>query len=147
MIREIATSLRTNLEQVADAYYIVDRSQLTGKEKPFITVEFLFDTRTKLSAGGRSKDVEYTFQVGVFADSGEELLDLQKEVDDVLSNPAGITLYTKTGIPTDTKFECDVSAFTSIKNSDTHSDTNDHRGYFDVSVRILTTYGDDKFTQ
>lgn len=151
MLTEIVTSIRLNLAneipELNDVQLIYDGAELSEIEKPFATVEYLFDTREQLTAGMRDKDVTYSFQIGVFARDAIEILGLPETVDEVLSNPDGIKLYTETGIETDTKIYVDVSAFTPMLNDSTASDTNNHRGYFDVSVRALTTYGSEEFTQ
>lgn len=151
MITEIATSIRLNLEdrvpEVNDVQLIYDGSEVEADKKPVLTVEYLFDTRETMSAGMRSRDVTYSFQIGVFAKNISERFSLQEKVAEVLENPDGLILYTETGIATDSSFYADVSAFTPMLNDDTASDTNNHRGYFDVSINVLKTYGDDEFTQ
>lgn len=151
MLKEIIASIRLNISndipELNDVQLIYDGADLSEIEKPFATVEYLFDTREQLAAGMRYKEVIYSFQIGVFARDEIDILDLPEKIDEVLSNPEGLTLYTETGVATDTTFICDVSAFTPMHNDDTASDTNNHRGYFDVSVELLTTYGSADFTQ
>lgn len=148
---ELTTSLRINLDNaVAEAQMVVtifDGIELTGLPKPFVTVEDLFEVGSVTAAGHRDYDQEYSFQVGVFATSLTERYEVQKSVKQALQNPDGLTLYTLTGIATDSTFVCDVSGLTKIANSANEDQTNEHHGYFDVTIRLLTTYGSEEFSQ
>ena len=146
----IMLSLRLYLAEIdgiRDVKMIYDGQELTGLPKPFLTVESLQTNDSLLSAGRRSYEEIYRFQIGIFAQSIAERMKLEGSVKEALRNPEGIPLRTDSGILTDVVFHADVDGFTPLTNDDGANVTYNHRGYFDVSVRIYRNVGDTEFTQ
>lgn len=147
--------LTLSIRQFLDVYVpeanevvlIRDGITLTGKAKPFLTVEYLGDDNESLSAGRTSYEETYRFQVGIRARDIAELLKMQGKVKTLLRRPDGIILYDDTAVATDKRFVVSVDGFTPIKNDDTSSDSENHRGYFDISVTLYRDTGDSAFTQ
>ncbi len=126
---------------------IYDGATISDIEKPFASVQYLMTNKTKLAAGRKSYEYAYRFQVGLYAESFPDRLRLETIVDDVLSAPRGIPLFDTQLLPTGEYVACDVSDFTPIANEDLSNKTNNHHGYFDVSVFLLRKFGSDEFTQ
>jgi len=147
----IALSMRLFLAEyipeMSDVKLLYDGVSLTGVSKPFLSVEYLVSNDSLLSAGRISYEEIYRYQVGLFATDIAERFRLEEKVKTVLRRPDGISIYSESGIATDTRFLCDVSAFTPISNPAGESETNDHHGYFDVAVDILRNTGETEFTQ
>lgn len=147
--------LTLSLRQFLDVYIpeatevvlMRDGISLSGRVKPFLTVEYLGDDGEILAAGRESYEETYYFQIGVRANNIAELLKYQGKVKTLLRRPDGITLYDDNAVATDKRFVVDVEGFTPIKNDDTSSDSDNHRGYFDVSVKIYRDTGDVEYTQ
>lgn len=149
MLYEIMLSLRLHLSEqipeLTDVQFMYDGVELSGKQKPFVTIEDLPSPTLPLSAGRVSFQDTYVFQVGVFADSYTERVKLQAEVKEVLQRK--IPLYDESNEQTGLMFQCDVSSFTPISNDDTAHDTFNFRGYYDVSVTMHRKLGTKVFTQ
>lgn len=139
--------LATYMPEASEVVLIRDGIVLSGKAKPFLTVEYLGDENAVMSAGHRSYEEVYHFQVGVFANNIGELLRLQSKVKTVLRRPDGIVLYDDSGVATQERFAVDVTGFTPITSDDTSNESENHRGYFDVSVTIYRDTGEQEYSQ
>jgi hypothetical protein len=143
MLYDIMLSLRLhiqeNLPELTAVKLIYDGVSLP-EEKPFVTIESLSVPTSRLSAGRISYQETYTLQVGVFANNIGHLYKLQESVKTLLLNSVPMHNSDKT-------FVCDVSDFTRIRNDDIANETDNHRGYFDVTVTILRDVGSKDFTQ
>lgn len=140
--------LEGNVEEISEVQPIYDGAEISGIAKPFLTIEYLGGPSPELlSAGRRSYEESYNYQVGIFASNPGELSKLEEIVRTKLREPDGIPIYSETGIATDVNFVCDVGAFTPIRNSELASETRDHHGYLDVAVEILRDTGETAFTQ
>lgn len=151
MLYGLALSIRMHLaSSVTAAKEVVlmrDGITLSGRAKPFLTVEALGDTGFVLSAGHRSYEEEYPFQIGIRASNIGELLKLQGTVKELLRDPAGIPLYDDDAVATGKRVVVDVQGFTPMTNDDTSNDSDNHRGYLDISVTLLRNVGSTEFTQ
>ena len=151
MLYEISLSLRKYLEaevmEITKVQLLYDNISLSEIPKPFLTIDFLNDVVTVVASGRNSVSESYNFQIGVFANSYSELLRLKAKVQDVLASSDGVPLYDEADMLTGDRFVCDVVGFTRMPNDDIANETNNHRGYFDVAVRVLRNVGSKIFTQ
>ncbi|PAE24077.1 hypothetical protein [Bacillus sp. 7894-2] len=147
MSYDVTYSLRKALEssvpEANDVQIIYEGVELTNIPKPYLTIEYITDSVEELSAGHRSYFDTYNFQVGVFANDVNELFRLESKVRKVLREPKGHTLYsydelTESFVDTGNKIPLYDNGFTPIRNEDNSNITDNHRGYFDVSVEVLT---------
>lgn len=151
MIYGITLSIRqflaSYMPEVTEVVLMRDGVTLSGRAKPFLSVSYLGSQDELLAAGRKSYEEIERFQIGVHAQDITQLLRLQSKVKTLLRRPDGIVRYTDDAVATDERFHVDVSAFTPITNEDSSNATANHRGYFDVSVKILLDTGDTEFTQ
>lgn len=147
MIYEATYSLRRAIElgvpEANEVQIMYDGVDLTSIQKPFITVMYLQDSPEELSAGHRSYNDTINYQVGVHATNVSERYLLESKVRNVLRKPKGHTLYAydeESGVFTETDVKTPYydNGFTPMTNDDNSSQTNNHRGYFDVAIEILT---------
>lgn len=148
LLYSLRAVLSTEVPQLTDVQMIYDGAPaMSDMEKPFATVQYLAENKTKLAAGRRSYEYAYRFQIGVYADSFANRLQLETLIDEALSAPNGVPLFNSQLLPTGDYVLCDVDSFTPIANEDLSNKTNNHHGYFDVSVFLLREFGSDEFTQ
>lgn len=151
MVYGIVLSIRQFLDlympEASEVVLMRDGVTLSGRAKPFLSVEYLGEQSDLVAAGRTSYEDIELFQVGVHADNYGELLRLQGKTKNLLRRPDGIEMYDDEGTATGERFTLNVSGFTPITNDDTSNETENHRGYFDVSVRTLLNTGDTEFTQ
>lgn len=151
MVYGITLSIRqflaSYMPEVTEVVLMRDGVTLSGKTKPFLTVQYLGNEDELLAAGRTSYEETSRFQIGVHATDIAQLLKLETKVKTLLRRPDGIVRYTDEAIATEERFHVDVGAFTPITNEDSSSTTANHRGYFDASVKILLDTGDTAFTQ
>lgn len=151
MIYGITLSMRqflaSYMPEVNEVVLIRDGVTLSGRAKPFLSVQYSGSEDELLAAGRTSYEEIERFQIGVHAEDYAQLLRFQSKVKTLLRRPDGIVRYTDDAIATDERFHVDVSGFTPITNEDTSNATANHRGYFDVSVRMYLDTGDTAFSQ
>lgn len=151
MIYGIVLSVRQFLAlympEATEVVLVRDGITFTGRAKPFLSVQYLGTEDELLAAGRESYEEILRFQVGVHAADVAQLLRLEEKTKTLLRRPDGIVRYTDEAVATDERFNVDVGAFTPIKNEDTSNESANHRGYFDISVKILRNTGDTTFTQ
>jgi hypothetical protein len=140
---DVTYSLRVALEnevpELNDVVLMRDGVTLTGRPKPFATVQYLQGGGDLVSAGRTSYVDTYRFQIGVFANDVSELHRLETKIrNDVIREPYGHDLYVfneVTGVfdlTTDT-FTLSDDGFTPISNDDSSDETYANHGYFDVA--------------
>lgn len=143
----LMVALETEVLELTEAQMIYDGATISGIPKPFATIEYLATNKQLLSAGRRNYEYGYRFQVGLYAQTFPERLNLEERLSDVLSAEEGIPLFNDSFLPTGKFVYCEVSAFTPIANDDLSNTTNNHHGYFDVAVFIMRKNGASEFTQ
>ncbi|PAD35978.1 hypothetical protein [Terribacillus saccharophilus] len=140
MIHQILYSLRIALETEAPELTKVQIQQdgvtPIGIEKPFGTVRYLFSEKNSEAAGRRYYSYVYRMQVGLYARDYAERLRIETQIDEILGQAEGIPLFDDSLLPTGDYILCDVGTFTPMTNDEISNKTNDHRGYYDVSVRV-----------
>ena len=151
MVYSITLSIRqflaSYMPEVTEVVLIRDGVYLSGKTKPFLTVQYLGSQDELIAAGRSGYEETHRFQIGVHASDITQLLKLETKVKTLLRRPDGITRYTDSAVATDERFSVDVDGFTPITNEDTSNTTANNRGYFDASVTIYLDTGDTVFTQ
>lgn len=149
MLYEIMLSLRLYLSEefpeLSDVQFMYEGVKISGKEKPFLTMEDLATPSQLLSAGQKSYDETYVLQIGLYARNYGERLKLQSRITESLRK--AIPMYNDSFELTGESFVCDVNDFTTIGNDDLANVTNNFHGYFDVSVELLRDVGSKEFTQ
>jgi hypothetical protein len=131
----IIEHLRESVAELKDVVWMYDGIVLTGRVKPYVTVEQMQDNTTVLAKERAYYEVIYRFQIGLTANSAGERTKVQETVRKALLNPK-ITLYNTDG-PRSTDagfFYCDVTAVTPMPVDATADDTSKHRVYFDVEI-------------
>jgi len=134
--------LRDNVTQLNDVVWMYDGVSLTGRAKPFATVEQMPVESANLSKERLYYGETYHFQIGLFASNASERSRLEETMLTALREP-NMTLYDTSGTAPSPVgvFYCDVDAVTPMTADDASSDTNKHRLYFDVSVTGDRTNG------
>lgn len=143
-IRQFLASFMPEAKEVV---LMRDGVVLSGRAKPFLSVQNLGDINESIAAGRRSYEETYRFQVGVHANNIGELLRLKDKTKTLLRRPDGIELYDDKAVATGLRFNVDVEGFTPIYSDDTANETENHRGYFDISVTVYLNTGDTEFSQ
>lgn len=143
MLYEVMLSLRLHLAdrlpQLSKVQLLYDGVTLAGLGKPFVTIQTMPSPFEFVSAGRTSLRENLNFQLGVYASTYTEHMRLQAEVREVLLE--AIPLYREDGTKTESTFVADVSEYTPMTNDDLANTTNNHRGYFDVSVELYRNVG------
>jgi hypothetical protein len=151
MVYGITLSLRqflaSYMPEVTEVVLMRDGVSISGKTKPFLTVQYLGSQDELLTAGRKGYEEIHRYQIGVHAADVAQMLRLESKVKTLLRRPDGIVRYTDEAIATEERFNVDVSGFTPITNEDSSNTTANHRGYFDASVTIYLDTGDTAFTQ
>lgn len=147
----IVEHLRNQIPEIGGrAIWKYDGVTLTGREKPFITVEQLVDTNEAIAAGRRDYSETLALQVGVFTRSVAERSQLSYAVAQALRQ-THIPFYDTSGaapILTSQTFVADVTDITPMPPEDINDETNRHRVYIDVEIAYLRTNNDGlAFTQ
>lgn len=147
MSYDVTYSLRMALEsgvpEANKVQIIYEGVELTNIPKPYLTIEYITDSVEELSAGHASYFDTFDFQVGIYANEVNEMHRLESKVRKVLREPKGHPLYTfdeptESFVDTGDKIPLYDNGFTPIRNEDNSNITDNHRGYFDVSVEVIT---------
>ena len=144
----IIKHLDTQVTELTEVVWMYDGVSLTGRVKPFSTVEQMPEASDDIAAGRTDFEEVYRFQIGLHANSVSERSKISEKVKSALRQ-TNITFYDTTG-PTPVSagfFVCDVNAVTPIPVEDSADNTNKHRVYFDVGVTIYRGNNDVTFTQ
>lgn len=151
MLHALQYSIITHLKSISELTEVVwmyDGVSLTGKTKPFATVEQMQDNMEIIAKEREYYETIYRFQIGLMAKSVSDRAKLQEKIRKALLQP-NIQLFNTDG-PTPTSagfFYCDVTAVTPIPVEDIADETNKHKVYFDVEVPVQVRNGVAKFEQ
>lgn len=151
MLHALQYSIITHLKSISElteVVWIFDGVSLSGKTKPFATVEQMQDNTEILAKEREYYETIYRFQVGLRAKSVSDRAKLQEKIRTALLQP-NIPLFNTDG-PTPTSagfFYCDVTAVTPIPVEDIADETNKYKVYFDVEVPVQVRNGVAKFEQ
>ncbi|PHD18260.1 hypothetical protein COF37_25970 [Bacillus wiedmannii] len=78
MLNDVMYSLKKSLDVFAPTTWVYDGVSVSGKEKPFLTIEDLSGTLTRYSKDNFSRN--HLIQVGVYADKVFDRNDLQDRI-------------------------------------------------------------------
>lgn len=152
MLHAIQYSLIRHIDEtvpeLTSVVWIYDGVSLSGKAKPFSTVEQMPDDTTILAKERAYYETIYRFQIGLMAKTSAERAKLQEKIRKTLLQP-NIPLFNTDG-PTPVSagfFYCDVTAVTPMPLEDLADETNKHKVYFDVEIAMTFRNGSDQFEQ
>jgi hypothetical protein len=132
----IQHSLRTHIAYKTgiNTVWVYDGVKLPTT-KPFITIEQMQNNLTVNSKLRESIEEIYRFQIGLFAESASDRALKQEELKRILLFDEIELLDTMSGA-TLGFFRCDLTAVVPMPADDISDETNKHRVYFDVEVRV-----------
>lgn len=144
----IIAHLKANVPALKDVVWMYDGISLTGRSKPYVTVEQMQENMDVLAKERAYYEVIYRFQVGLRANSISERSRLTEAVRQALMKPNIQLLNTNGPAPVSAGFfYCDVTAVVPMPVEDMANETDKHRVYFDVEVPAIYRNGSDKFEQ
>lgn len=145
----IVEHLKASIPDVAQrVVWLYDGVTLTGKVKPFITVEQLVNNGAVMAAGRRDYSQTYALQIGAYTRSVAERSKLPEVIERALREP--IPLYNTDGaspVLTTQTFAASVTSITPIIPEDVNDETNKHRAYLDVEITYYVNSDGLTFTQ
>lgn len=129
--------LETQIPEFTEVVWMHDNIKLTGKAKPFATVEQMREISDHLAAGRTDFQETYNFQIGVHTKTVGDRSKFSDRVKVALRQPNIPFLDTKGPTPVSSGFfVCDVTAVTPMPIRDVEDETNLHCAYIDVEVTI-----------
>jgi hypothetical protein len=144
----IIAHLKAQVMELNDVVWMYDGVSLTGRAKPFASVEQM-PSNTNVIAKERSYyETTYRFQIGLYAESVSQRSRLEDSIRRALLQPNITLLNTSQFPPTEAGFfYCDVMASTPMPVESATDETNKHRLYFDVGVYTEFKNGGTTFKQ
>jgi hypothetical protein len=132
-VNEVMYSLKKSLEEFAPTTWIYDGVSLTGKAKPFLTVESLTGTIDRYSKDNYARN--HLIQIGVYSDAVSNRNELQDKIIDRLERRP-IDLYnTSSKVPKLIGFlYTEVSSCEPIQQTDIAQVTAKHLSF--ITIRI-----------
>ncbi|WP_141431904.1 hypothetical protein [Bacillus sp. 03113] len=145
----IITHIKAQVTELVDVVWIYDGVTLTGKTKPFGTVEQMAGNTNIIAKEREYFETFYRFQVGLHAKSIAERSRLQEKIKNALLQPNIALLDTSQPFPPPTVgfFYCDVLAVTPIPVADVTDETNKNLVYFDVEIYVQRKNGEADLTK
>jgi hypothetical protein len=152
MLHEITYSiiahLKAQISELNDAVWMYDGVSLTGRAKPFASVEQMPSSTNVIAKEREYYETTYRFQIGLYATSVSQRTKLEEALRKTLLQPNIKLLDTSQFPPSEAGFfYCDVLAATPIPAESTADETNKHRLYFDVEVYAEFRNGGTTFKQ
>ncbi|MBE5087618.1 hypothetical protein IGI03_06090 [Bacillus thuringiensis] len=132
-VNNVMYSLKKALEEFAPTTWIYDGVSLTGKAKPFLTVESLTGTIDRYSKDNYARN--HLIQIGVYSDTVSNRNELQDKIIDRLER-CPVDLYnTSSKVPKLIGFlYAEVSSCESIPQADVTQVTAKHLSF--ITIRI-----------
>ena len=135
--------LKTKAPELTEVVWMYDNITLTGKTKPFATVEQLDEDSETLAAGREDFEEIYRFQIGLHTRSVGERSKMSDKAKVALRQSDIPFLDTTGPAPVSAGFfVCDVTGVTPIPIKDVEDETNTHRVYLDVAVTVYRQNND-----
>lgn len=133
-MNDIMYSLRVALDNFAPTTWVFDGVDISGKAKPFLTIENLTGTIDRYSKDRFGKD--YLVQIGVYGDTVFNRNELQDEIVNRLES-GDIDLYeTGSGTPVLAgSFYAEVSSVEPMPQDEANQTTMKHRSYITITIR------------
>lgn len=133
MLNDIMYSSKKVLEEFAPTTWLFDGVSISGKPKPFLTIESLIATIDRYSKDNYAKD--QLIQIGVYSDTVSNRNTLQDQIIDRLERRP-IDLYDTSSTPTLVGFlYVEVQSCEPIPQGDETEVTAKHRSYITVTIR------------
>ncbi|MGH1053007.1 hypothetical protein [Bacillus cytotoxicus] len=132
-VNDVMYSLKKSLEEVAPTIWVYDGVSLTGKEKPFLTIESLTGTIDRYSKDNYARN--HLIQIGVYSDTVSNRNELQDRIIDRLERRP-IDLYdTSSKTPTLVGFlDAEVSSFEPVPQESVEQVTAKHRSFTTITI-------------
>lgn len=145
----ILTHIKTSIPVLKSVAWIYDGITISGREKPFMSVEQMPGSNTNLSKDRTQYEETFRYQIGLYATSMSERTKLEETVKTILRQPKIVFLNTSGATPIASGFfYCDLLSMTPLPVESVADETNKHRVYFDIEVVVHRTNGDGiAFTQ
>ncbi len=126
-------SLKKALEEFAPTTWVFDGVSLTGKPKPFLTIESLTGTIDRYSKDNYARN--HLIQIGVYSDTVSNRNEIQDRIIDRLDRRP-IDLYdTSSKTPTLVGFlYAEVSSFEPIPQESTEQVTAKHLSFITITI-------------
>ncbi|PGC86519.1 hypothetical protein [Bacillus toyonensis] len=133
-INDVMYALKKSLDEFAPTTWVYDGVSLTGKAKPFLTIESLTGTIERYSKDNYARN--HLIQIGVYSDTVSNRNELQDRIIDRLERRP-IDLYdTSLKAPTLVGFlYAEVSSFEPIPQEDGTQVTAKHRSFITITIR------------
>jgi hypothetical protein len=144
----IIAHLKAEVDELNDVVWMYDGVSLTGRAKPFASVEQMQSNTNVITKERSYYETTYRFQVGLFADSVSQRSRLEDSIRRTLLQPNITLLNTSQFPPTEAgSFYCGVLAATPMPVESASDETNKHRLYFDIEVYAEFKNGANTFKQ
>ncbi|MFK4417106.1 hypothetical protein ABH961_005695 [Bacillus sp. RC251] len=132
-VNNVMYSLRKALEEFAPTTWIYDGVSISGKQKPFLTIESLIDKIDRYSKDNYAKG--HLIQIGVYSDTVSNRNELQDKIIDRLERRP-IDLYnTSSKVPTLIGFlYAEVSSGEPIPQADGTQVTTKHLSFITITI-------------
>ncbi|MDM5188614.1 hypothetical protein QUF99_15195 [Bacillus sp. DX4.1] len=133
-VNDVMYSLRKALEEFAPTTWVYDGVSLTGKAKPFLTIESLTGTVDRYSKDNYARN--HLIQIGVYSDTVSNRNEIQDRIIDRLERRS-IDLYdTSSKMPNLVGFlYAEVSSFESVPQEDITQLTAKYRSFITITIR------------
>ncbi|MEH7456321.1 hypothetical protein V7183_03570 [Bacillus sp. JJ1127] len=132
-VNDVMYSLKKALEEFAPTTWVFDGVSLTGKAKPFLTIESLMGTIDRYSKENYARN--HLIQIGVYSDTVSNRNELQDRIIDRLERRP-IDLYVTSPTPTLVGFlYAEVLSFESVPQESTEQVTAKHRSFITITIR------------
>ncbi|WP_346817386.1 hypothetical protein [Bacillus paramobilis] len=134
MLNDVMYSLKKLLDVFAPTIWIYDGVSVSGKDKPFITIEDLSGTINRFSKENFSRN--HLIQVGVYADKVFDRNDLQDRIINRFEK-GSIDLYdtSKKNPERIGFFNAEVKNFESLSQKDVEVLTAKHLSFITITIR------------
>ncbi|MRX54700.1 hypothetical protein GJU41_12020 [Bacillus idriensis] len=144
----VITHLKATVPALKDVVWMYDGITLTGRTKPYVTVEQMQENMDVLAKERAYYEVIYRFQIGLRTNSISERSRLTEAVRMALMQPNIQLLNTNGPAPVSAGyFYCDITAVVPMPVDEMANETDKHRVYFDVEIITQYRNGSDKFEQ
>ncbi|PFY95247.1 hypothetical protein [Bacillus wiedmannii] len=132
-VNDVMYSLKKALEEFAPTTWIYDGVSLTGKAKPFLTVESLTGTIDRYSKDNYARN--HLIQIGVYSDTVSNRNELQDRIIDRLERRPVDLYNTSSKVPTLIGFlYAEVSSCEPIPQADVTQVTAKHLSFITIMI-------------
>lgn len=122
---------------IVDVLWFYNGLTLTDRVKPFFVVENMQESGEKLAAGRDAYQETFRFQVGIYADSQNEINRKAQEAKQILRKQITLLDTSQQQPSAAGFFYADPGDIVPVKLDDPTDVTSIHRSYIDVTVEII----------